>query len=111
MISLIHFRQYRKGFKPKKQDHNELLKAVQAFKEKSNQIQKLLEKYEGDDLINSLLILFNRTLITSKIPTSREEMKMTSVYEKKGSKQELDKRRCLVIIDKIIKIFGENYKD
>ena len=60
-----------------------------------------MKKYEGDYLINSLLILFNRTLITSKIPTSREDLKMTSVYEKEGRKQELDKRRSLLIIDKI----------
>ena len=70
-----------------------------------------MKKYEGDDLVNSLLILFNRTLITSKMPTSKEDMKMTSAFEKKGSKQELDKRRGLLIIDIISKMFGENYED
>ena len=70
-----------------------------------------MKKYEGDDLVNSLLILFNRTLITSKMPTSKEDMKMTSTFEKKGSKQELDKRRGLLIIDIISKMFGENYED
>lgn len=38
-------------------------------------------------------------------------MKILSIYEKKGSKQELDKRRSLLIIDIISKIFGENHKD
>lgn len=70
-----------------------------------------MKKYEGDDLVNSLLILFDRTLITSKMPTSKEDMKMTSAFEKKGSKQELDKRRGLLIIDIISKMFGENYED
>ena len=45
------------------------------------------------------------------MPTSKEDMKMTSAFEKKGSKQELDKRRGLLIIDIISKMFGENYED
>lgn len=38
-------------------------------------------------------------------------MKVTSAFEKKGSKQELDKRRGLYITDIISKIFGEDYED
>lgn len=70
-----------------------------------------MKKQEENDLVNSLLILFNRTFITSKIPASREGMKVTSAFEKKGSKQELDKRRGLYITDIISKIFGEDYED
>ena len=70
-----------------------------------------MKKQEENDLVNRLLILFNRTFITSKIPASREGMKVTSALEKKGSKQELDKRRGLYITDIISKIFGEDYED
>ena len=70
-----------------------------------------MKKYEGGDVINSLLILFNRIFITSTIPTSREDLKMTSVYEKQSSKQELDRRIGLLIIDITSKVFGKNHKN
>ena len=87
----------------------EVKRAVKGLKKKKTGdktgLRNEMIQWAGKDFIESIKVIFNRVMSSKEVPTSWKNMKIKSIYKKKGERTSMKNRRGIFLTNIISKLF------